>query len=197
MKIQEFKKINKFYFGYEDIAKALGISQSSAKVTANRYVGHGFLVRVKKNMYVLKERWDTASIEDRFMIANLAQVPSYISLMTALDYHEITTQVQRDLFESVAVKRTKQINVDKTVFQYTKINKDLYFGFVKQEDIFIATPEKAFLDAVYLMSFGRYDLDLASMDIDRLDKVQLKKMSRRFSLRTQKMLENNGYLDKT
>ena len=64
-------------------------------------------------MYVLKEKWDTAGKEEKFIIANLAQVPSYISLMTALDYHEITRQVQRDLFESVAVKRTKQISVDK------------------------------------------------------------------------------------
>ena len=197
MKSQEIKKIKRLYFGYEDIAKALSISRSSAKVTANRYVMHGLLVRVKKNMYVLKEKWDTAGREDKFIIANLCQVPSYISLMTALDYHEITTQVQRDLFESVAVKRTKETIVDKTVFQYTKINKDLYCGFVKQKGFFIAKPEKAFLDAIYLMSLGRYDLDLASMDIDKLDMGQLNRMGRKFPLKTQKVLENHGYLGKT
>ena len=197
MRPQELKKIKRLYFGYEDIAKALGISRPSAKVTANRYVRHDLLVRVKKNMYVLKEKWDTAGTEEKFIIANLAQVPSYISLMTALDYHEITTQVQRDLFESVAVKRTKEISVDRTVFQYTRINADLYFGFVKQKGFFMATPEKAFLDAIYLMSLGRYDLDLASMDIDKLDRVQLKGMVRKFPLKTQKVLENHGYLGKT
>lgn len=197
MKIKELKKIKKSYFSYQDIAKAIGISQSSAKVTANRYVKHGFLVRVKKNIYVLREKWDAASRENKFVIANLAQVPSYISLMTALDYYGITTQVQRDFFESVAVRRTKQISVDKTIFRFTKINKALYFGFVKQKGFFIATPEKAFLDAVYLMSFGRYDLDMASMDIEKLNMVQLKKMSQRFPLKTQKVLENNGYLKRT
>ncbi|MBW2108277.1 MAG: hypothetical protein JRI36_06395 [Deltaproteobacteria bacterium] len=30
------------------------------------------------------------SLEERFCIANLIQVPSYISLMTALNYYEIT-----------------------------------------------------------------------------------------------------------
>ncbi len=197
MKSQKLKKIKKSYFGYEDIAKALGISLSSAKVTANRYVRHGLLVRVKKNIYVLREKWDAARREDKFVIANLAQVPSYISLMTALDYHEITTQVQRDFFESVVVKRTKEISVDHTVFRFTKINRDLYFGFVKYKGFFIATPEKAFLDALYLMSFGRYDLDMASIDIDKLDMVQLKKMSQRFPLKTQKVLEKNGYLKRT
>jgi predicted transcriptional regulator of viral defense system len=164
MKSQKLKNIKKFYFSYEDIAKALGISLSSAKVTANRYVRHGLLVRVKKNIYVLREKWDAAGREDKFVIANLAQVPSYISLITALDYHEITTQVQRDFFESVVVKRTKEISVDHTVFRFTKINKDLYFGFVKYKGFFIATPEKAFLDALYLMSFGRYDLDMISSE---------------------------------
>ncbi|MGA1844191.1 MAG: type IV toxin-antitoxin system AbiEi family antitoxin domain-containing protein [bacterium] len=194
MRPQELKRIKRLYFGYEAIAKALGISRPSAKVTANRYVRHGLLVRVKKNMYVLKEKWDTVGTEERFIIANLAQVPSYISLMTALDYHEITTQVQRDLFESVAVKRTKEISFDRAVFWYTRINADLYFGFVKQKGFFMATAEKAFLDAIYLMSLGRYDLDLSSMDIGKLNMDHVKRMSRQFPLKTQKALERHGYL---
>ena len=54
MKLNELRNIQKLYFGYEEIAKVFGISAGSAKVTASRYVGQGLLVRVKKNMYVLK-----------------------------------------------------------------------------------------------------------------------------------------------
>ena len=196
MKIRELGKINKFYFGYEDIARALSISLPSARVTASRYVRQGFLVRVKKNVYVLKEKWKVAGREEKFMIANLAQVPSYISLMTALDYFEITTQVQRDFFESVAVQRTKEISVNHTVFQYTKIDRKLYFGFTKQKGFFMATPEKAFLDAVYLMSFGRYNVDLASLVFSKLDIGALEHMSKKFPPKTQKLLEKHGYLKK-
>jgi hypothetical protein len=50
-----------------------------------------------------------------------------------------------------------------------KIAKQYYRGFSRQEDVFMATPEKAFLDAVYLNSLGRYPLDLDSLDIGRLE----------------------------
>jgi len=194
MKTAELSTIDKLYFGYEDLAKTLGMSLASARVTASRYVGQGLVVRVKRNIYVLREKWNAAGREEKFILANLGQVPSYISLMTALDYYELTTQVQRDFIESVAVKRTKEIRLNGAIFRYTRVSSDLYFGFNKQKGFFMAIPEKAFLDSVYLMSFGRYALDLASIDAEKLDRSEVKRMSRKFPLKTRKMLEKNGYL---
>ena len=93
MKFIELRKIRKPYFGYEEIARVLGISAASARVTASRYARNGLLVRLKKNIYVLQEEWNTAGREEKFLLANLGQTPSYISLMTALDYYQITTQI--------------------------------------------------------------------------------------------------------
>jgi len=194
MKQLELNKIRKPYFGYEEIARVLGISKASAKVSASRYVRQGILLRIKRNIYVLREVWDAAGREEKFSLVNLGQVPSYISLMTALDYYEITSQVQRDLFESVAVKRTKEINLKGSVFRYVKINGALYFGFKKEKGFFIATPEKALLDAFYLMSYGRYALDISALDTMKLDKTEIKKLSREFPLKTQNMLRKYGYL---
>ena len=197
MKIQELNTIKRLYFGHEEIARALGISAQSSKVSANRYVSQKLLVRIRRNMYVLREKWDSLEQEKKFILANLAQVPSYISLMTALDYYEITTQMQRNFIESVAVKRTKEISVENTVFTFMKIKPDLYMGFKKERDFFIATPEKAFLDALYLMSLGRYGLDLASLDFSKLDKAEIKKLAKTFPPRTQSLLKKNGYFCKT
>jgi predicted transcriptional regulator of viral defense system len=194
MKQLELNKIRKPYFGYEEIAKVLGISKASAKVSASRYVRQGILLRIKKNIYVLREVWDAAGREEKFSLVNLGQVPSYISLMTALDYYEITSQVQRDLFESVAVKRTKEINLKGSVFRYVKITGALYFSFKKEKGFFIATPEKALLDAFYLMSYGRYALDISALDTMKLDKTEIKQLSREFPLKTQNMLRKYGYL---
>ena len=129
MKVLELNKIRKPYFGYEEIARVRGIGLASAKVTASRYVRQGLLLRLKKNLYILRETWNAASKEDKFRLANLGQSPSYISLMSALEYYEITTQMQRDFFESVAVKRTKEIQVNDNVFRYSKINVAFYFEF--------------------------------------------------------------------
>jgi predicted transcriptional regulator of viral defense system len=184
------------YFGYEEIAKAFGISGSSAKVTASRYVRQGLLLRIKKNVYVRREMWNAAGIEEKFMLANLGQVPSYISLITALEYYEVTTQVLRDFFESVAIKRTKEINLNGSVFRYSKVASGLYFGFKREKDFFIATPEKALLDAFYLMSYGRYSLDISALDETKLDGDEVRRLSAGFPLKTRNMLKKYGYLEK-
>jgi len=194
MKAFDLSKIRKLYFGYEDIARVRDISPASAKVTASRYVRHGLLLRLKRNMYVLRQVWDNASQEDKFRLANLGQSPSYISLMTALEYYEITTQMQQDFFESIAVKRTKEIQVNGSAFRYSKINSALYFGFRKEKGFFIATPEKALLDAFYLMSYGRYALDLSALNVDRLDRQAIRSLSLKYHLKTQTMLKKHGYI---
>lgn len=193
MKILELNTISKLYFGFEDLVRALGISESSARVSASRYVHQGALVRVKKNLYVLRQVWNAATREQKFVLANIGQTPSYISLLTALDYYEISSQMQRDFVESIAVKRTREIPVNGHIFRYSKIAANLYFGFQKKNGFFIATPEKAFLDAIYLMTYGRYALDTSALDMAKLNPEKIRLLSMRFPLRTQNWLHRHGY----
>jgi hypothetical protein len=69
----------------------------------------------------------------------------------------------------------------------------LYFGFKKEKGFFIATPEKALLDALYLMSYGRYALDTSALDVAKLDRDKVKRISMEFPLRTQNRLNKHGY----
>ena len=185
----ELYKINKMYFGYEEISRILGISLESARLSAYRYAKQGFLIRIKRNTYMLKEKWNTLDKTGKFQLANLIQVPSYISLMTAMDYYQVTTQLQQDFYESIAVKRTKEIEIERTLYNYSKIKTNLYFGFIKEKDFFIATPEKAFLDAIHLRSLGRYNFDLSSIDVSKFNLKELQKMAAKFSLKTKMALE--------
>ena len=190
----KLRQIKKLYFGYEELARILDISAESGRVTAVRFVKQGVLVRPKKNIYILREKWDNLAREEKFMLANLMQSPSYISLMTAMDYYEVTTQVQNNFIESVLIYRTKRIETEGVVFNYSRINKDLYSGFIKKEGFFIAVPEKAFLDALYLMSLGRYTFDITSIDRARLDKSQIKKIAGSYPKKTQVLLRKYGYI---
>jgi len=163
-------KLTKPYFGYEDIARVLNISPNSAKVAASRYVKAGIL---------------------------LIQVPSYISLMTALGYYEITTQLQQDYIESVGVRRTKDITIEKTVFRYTKIKPELYSGFKRMRGFFIAEPEKAFVDALYLQSLGRRSIDTSSLDVDKLDWPMVLQISKSFPKSTRRLVKRYERFGKT
>jgi len=190
MRYIKLRKLNsRLYFTYEDVADVLGIGSNSAKVLCTRYSKIGLIIRLKKNLYTLKERWEKNSQEDFFKISNILQVPSYISLMTALSYYEITTQVQREVIESVCVKRTLKKTIENTEFNFYKINRTLYFDFLKKDDFFIASKEKAFVDAVYLYSFGKYSFDFDSIDISKLDMKKIKKIINNFPERTKQTLK--------
>jgi predicted transcriptional regulator of viral defense system len=190
MRYIKLRKLNsRLYFTYEDVADVLGIGSNSAKVLCTRYSKIGLIIRLKKNLYTLKERWEKNSQEDFFKISNILQVPSYISLMTALSYYEITTQVQRGVIESVCVKRTLKKTIENTEFNFYKINRNLYFDFLKKDDFFIASKEKAFVDAVYLYSFGKYSFDFDSIDISKLDMKKIKKIIKVFPERTKQTLK--------
>jgi predicted transcriptional regulator of viral defense system len=194
MKFLNLDTINKDYFGYEDIARTLGITLSAARVYAHRYVKNGIVVRAKRGIYILRKEWKHFSLEKKFEIANILQVPSYISLVTALDYYQITTQMQQAFIESIAQKRTKEIEIDGTIFNYTRINLDFYEGFSRQNNFFIASPEKALLDACYLVSLGRYKFDVSAIDVNKVDRNRLTKASKKFPAKTKNFMERHGFI---
>ncbi|MFZ2398391.1 MAG: hypothetical protein WAW31_06970, partial [Smithella sp.] len=117
-------------------------------------------------------------------IANILQVPSYISLMTALAYYEVTTQAQNNYQESICLKRSIVYNVREAVFNYVKVQNRYYGDFVKTDDIFIATKEKAFIDAAYLYSFGKYKFDIESLDMNKLDSRKLRSLLKIYPKKT-------------
>jgi predicted transcriptional regulator of viral defense system len=179
----------RLYFTVGDVARILKVKQESARVLCNRYVKSGRFIRLKNNFYVLEERWSSFSSQEFFRLANFLKVPSYISLMTALQFYEVTTQVTRNFFDSVSLKSSKKISIKGAAFNYYKLKKELYFDFIKKDDIFIASKEKAFLDALYLFSFGKYKLDFSALDIEKLDKSRLKKLSGVFPKKTKLILK--------
>ncbi len=189
MKFLKLKNIEKNYFGYEDIANALGISLPAARVSANRYVKQGLLIRIKRNIYILKDNWRDFNQNTIFSLANLIQTPSYISLLSALCYYEISTQIQQNFIESIALKRTKQVEIENTIFNFSLINKNLYSGFIKKDDFFIALPEKAFADSMYLTSFGKYKLDFTAIDLTKLDSEVLFDTLDKYPDKTKKLVK--------
>ena len=170
LKALQLNTIQKLYFSTSDIARVLGISIESARVTAVRYTQKKILTRLKKDIYVLTERIKYMGDSERFMLANIIQTPSYISLTTALSYNEISTQQQQNYIESVALNRTKLVHVAQLSFSFSKIQPALYDGYVRTEGFFIATPEKALADAVYLAALGRYRCDFHAVNFQKIQK---------------------------
>jgi len=186
---QNLKELgSRLYFTVKDAADILRVKPESAWVLCARYVKEGIFLRVRKNFYVLSQKWESFSREDFFRISNFLQVPSYVSFMTALSWYEVTTQVQRNFFESASLKRSLQYETEGVAFNFYKLQKEYYFDFIKKNNVFMATKEKAFLDSIYLYSFGKYRLDMSSLDLEKLDKIRMKRLMRPFPQKTQKII---------
>jgi predicted transcriptional regulator of viral defense system len=150
-----------------------------------RYVKNGHFIRLKNNLYVLRQKWENFSEEDFFKTSNFLQIPSYISFMTALCHYEVSTQIQKDFFESASVKRSIEFDIESVSFNFHKLKTDHYSEFVKKGDFFIATKEKAFIDSVYLYSCGKYKIDFSSLNLEKLDSKELRRILEPFPERTE------------
>lgn len=190
MKYKKILKLqSKRFFNTFDVAQVCGIKPESAWVLCSRYVKEGIFIRLKKNTYTLERNWKSWAKDDFFGISNFLQVPSYISFMTALSFYGVTTQVQRDFFESASLKRSRKFEIEGVLFNYYKLKKQYYSDFNKTGGFFIASKEKAFVDSVYLYSFGKYKIDLSSIDLNKLDKAKVKKIIQAYPLKTKVIME--------
>lgn len=177
------------YFTLDDVAQVFDLQPASARVLCSRYVRQGLLVRFKNNIYTTVLKWENLTRQDYFKIANVLQVPSYLSLTTALAFYEVTTQVQKSYQESVCLKRSVVYNVRDAVFSYVKLQNRYYGDFIKKDGIFIATKEKAFLDAAYLYSFGKYKFDVDALDMKKLELKRLKSLLKAYPDKTKETVK--------
>jgi len=161
MKYSVFRK--KFRkFPVLDTATAIRLTQEDPQVLRNqitRWVKNGELIQLKRGLYVFNEDERSRDVT-RLFCANKIYEPSYISMETALSLYGIIPEGVA-VITSVTAKVTKRFRNNAGSFFYQHIKAEAFRGF-RQENfeglpVFIAEPEKAVLDFLYLNSarFGR------------------------------------------
>lgn len=149
-------------------------NQNTLDKTLQRLNKNAILKRAIKGKYVL-----AGADYDDFELANFIVQPSYVSFESALSFYGILPQFAYSI-TSVTTKRTKKIYFAKE-FEYTHLNRNLFWGFVKNKNFLIATPEKALLDTLYLFLKGLRKVDLDELDYTLLDKKVLKNYLRKIN----------------
>ncbi|OGD36658.1 hypothetical protein A2V94_00385 [Candidatus Atribacteria bacterium RBG_16_35_8] len=144
-------------FSFEDIFKWFPESnRQTLKNQLKNWVAKDYLIRLKKNLYFLKE----VDLKDEFILANRLYEPSYVSLESVLNYYGIIPDIAFSV-TSVTIKKTQKFKNQFGVFTYRTLKPELFFGWeeIKLEEghfYKIARPEKALFDFIYLnkASFG-------------------------------------------
>lgn len=119
--------------------------------------------KIKNGLYALKST-------DDMLKATRCIEPSYISFLTALNYHNLTDQIPVKI-QVVTTKRKKHKDYD-----FTTIKKDLFFGYVNINGIIIAEKEKAIIDSLYLPKQARGIKEIKYILKNNLNNLNKKKL---------------------
>jgi hypothetical protein len=131
----------------------------------HRYVVAGKLHVIRRGVYAKDIAYDPKECATRLY------TPSYISFETVLAKAGIIFQYYTQIH--VASYITREISVGKHVFAYRKIKNSILLsdvGIEKNNLYSIATPERAFLDTLYLNTQYHFD-NTSSLDWQLIEKI--------------------------
>ncbi len=119
----------------------------------SRWVKSGRLIQLRRGVYALSERY-RKSDPHPFTAANLMKLASYVSLQSALEFYGLIPEHVPSV-TSVTTGRPEHFSNPLGSFFYRHIRKTFFFGYRRLDlgqglSAFVADPEKALLDLLYL-----------------------------------------------
>ena len=143
---------NRTVYTFSNIALLTGES-NAAKLSnkLNYYVHSGKLLNPRKGIYA-KNNYNPEEL------ACLLYTPSYISLEYVLQKAGVIFQYDERITAVSYLSRT--VEIDKNVYQYRKIKNEILIdlsGIIRSNNLNIASPERAFLDVMYLNASYYFD----------------------------------------
>lgn len=149
--MEELKSYGIVPIDYATIVSHLGRYKSPGDKVA-RLEDSGFLIRLKKGLYVLSPDVSGHSLSVE-LISNHLYGPSYISFETALSFHGMIPE-QTYMVKSATIKRSISFHTPLGEFEYISV-PELYFAIGVEQQIvqnsyafLMAGPEKALCDLI-------------------------------------------------
>jgi predicted transcriptional regulator of viral defense system len=172
--IQTLRGFNKPYFTLADLEKILKMKRDSLYVTLNRLVKSGVLIRLQRGVY--QPEFQGLELEKT---ANELYYPSYLSFESALSRYGILSQIPYTL-TFATTRRSKKLLLAGIEVEYRQLKKEYFFGHILDNGIYIAEPEKALLDQLYMMSKGKVSSDVSEWSLVALKKNKFLQYSKKF-----------------
>lgn len=135
----------------------------------------GKVVQLRRGLYALAGRRPHP-----FVVANHLVPASYVSLQMALSYYSLIPE-HVAIVTSVTTQRPGQWQTPYGRFAFHHVQTDFFYGFeyraVSQtQSAFVAFPEKALLDLVYLQPSGDKPEFLNSLRLQNLDRLDVDRL---------------------
>ena len=151
----------------------------------SRWVRAGRVVQLRRGLYALAPPFRKIRPHP-FLVANRMAPPSYVSLQSALAFYGLIPEVV-PVTTSATTSRPGRWETPLGAFAFRHLQSDLFTGYRlidlgKGQQAFVATPEKALLDLIYLEPEGdtpAYLQELRLQNLERLDPEALLRYAER------------------
>lgn len=164
--LMELMRSKNTIFTTKDVALLWGESDVNfVRKKMYRYIKTGKLYSVRKGVYAKDKNYE------KYELATKIFTPSYISFETVLTKAGVVFQFYGQVF--AASYLTREFTIDDQVYVLKKIKDPILTnqtGIEVKENYFIASPERAFLDVVYLNKEYHFD-NLSGINWDKVDKI--------------------------
>lgn len=138
--------LRKAIIGTREAAVRLGVSTSRASQLLDSLEDSRLVRRLRRGLWILHPDIDPFSVPPYLT----APLPAYVSLWSALARHGMIEQVPRQVFVS-SLDRTRTVTTTVGTYSIHHLSPEVFGGYdFLGEDVYLATPEKALFDTVYL-----------------------------------------------
>jgi predicted transcriptional regulator of viral defense system len=177
-----------------------GESLPALRLQLSRWVKAGKLIQLTKGLYTLAAPYRKRAAHP-FVLANAMKKASYVSLQSALAYFGMIPE-HVPTVTSVTTQRPMRVETSLGRFLFRHIKRNWFSGYAQMDfgsdqKAFVATPEKALLDLVYLTpGADNYEFlaELRLQNLADLDRNVLIKLAR--TSRSQKLQRAAGLLER-
>ncbi len=154
-------------------------SQQQTQRQLSDWVRSGKLLQLRRGIYAFPPPY-VGEQPLQYVVANRLVRPSYISLQSALSYYGLIPEHVASV-TSVTTGRPLTLRNEFGRFLYRHIKTDFFFGFrywqVSQtQSAFIATPEKAILDLLYLTPNSDDEAYIRELRLQNLDIIDIERL---------------------
>jgi len=140
----------------------------------SRWVKRGKIYKLRRGLYALTPTYQKIKPHP-FVVANRIVKPSYVSLQSALAFYGLIPETVY-MVTSVTTARPGNWKTPFGVYEYRHIKKNLFFGYNlvdlgEGQRAFVALPEKALLDLIYIQPRGDTPDYLNELRLQNLDRI--------------------------
>ncbi|MBM3294119.1 MAG: hypothetical protein FJY82_06290 [Candidatus Aminicenantes bacterium] len=147
----------------------------------SRWTRAGRLLQLRRGLYALAGPFQKTPAHP-FLVANGLKKGSYVSLESALEYHGLIPEHTPNVV-SVTTGRPETLATPLGTYLFRHVKRELFFGYERidlgeGQSAWIATPEKALLDLVYLTPLESGRAEVSFLEELRLQNVAALSRSR-------------------